>query len=180
MRKAIVSGLILAGLAGGVAAPSLVYGQAADPSTAQAPAAAPATAPAAQHHRMHHHALPGERIDARLAYMKTALKITPAQEKPWNTLAAVLRRQAHDMDAKIQEHRQAREAQGQTQPTPPTAIERLERRQQMLADAAKRTGAILTAAKPLYAALSPEQQQTANEMLMHGGGHHWHHDHARG
>jgi len=174
MRKAIVSGLILVGLAGGVAAPSLVYGQAADPSEAQAPAAAPA--PAAPHQRMHHRALPGERIDARLAYLKTALKITPAQEKQWNALAAVLRRQAHDMDAKIQEHRQAREAQGQTPRTPPTAIERLERRQQFLADAAKRTGAILTAAKPLYASLSPEQKQTADEMLMHGG-HRWHHAH---
>jgi len=179
MRKAIVSGLILAGLAGGLAAPSLVYGQDADPSTAQAPAAQ-APAPAAQPHRMHHRALPGERIDARLAYLKTALKITPAQEKQWNALAAVLRRQAQDMDAKIQEHRQAREAQGQaqTQRTPPSAIERLERRQQMLSDAAKRNNAILTAAKPLYASLSTDQKQTADELLAHGGGHRWHH--ARG
>jgi LTXXQ motif family protein len=176
MRKAIVSGLILAGLAGGVAAPSLVYGQAAEPSTAQAPAATPA--PTAQHERMHRRALPGERIDARLAYLKTALKITPSQDKQWNTLAAVLRRQAQDADAKIQQRRQERDAQGQTQQTPPSAIERLERRQQMLADAAKRNNAILTAAKPLYASLSDEQKQTADELLTHGGGHHWHH--ARG
>jgi hypothetical protein len=172
MRKAIVSGLILAGLAGGVAAPSLVFGQAADPDTAQAPAAAPAQTP---QRPAHHRALPGERIDARLAYLKTALKITPAQEKQWNALAAVLRRQAHDRDAQIQQRREARESQGQTERTPSTAIERLERRQQALADEAKRTGAVLAAAKPLYASLSDDQKQTADELLSHSGRGHFHH-----
>ena len=168
MRKAIVSGLILAALAGGVAAPSFVSAQTAAPD-----AAAQAQTPAPQSPQRHH-ALPGERIDARLAYLKTALKITPAQEKQWATLAAVLRRQAQDMDAKMQQRREARQNRDQAQ-TPPSAIERLEQRQQFLADSAKRTGAILAAAKPLYASFSPEQKQTADELLAHGSGHHVRH-----
>ena len=169
MRKAIVSGLILAGLAGGIAAPSFVSAQTAAPDAA-AQAQAPAQTPQRPER---HHALPGERIDARLAYLKTALKITPAQEKQWATLAAVLRRQAQDMDAKIQQRREARQNRDQAQ-TPPNAIERMEQRQQFLADAAKRTGAILAAAKPLYASFSPEQKQTADELFAHRG-HHFRH-----
>ena len=173
MRKAIVSGLILAGLAGGLAAPSLVSAQTAAPDAAAQ--AQPPAAPTSQRPQRHH-ALPGERIDARLAYLKTALKITPAQEKQWSALAAVLRRQAQDMDAKMQQRREARQNQDQAQPQAPAgAIERLEQRQQFLADAAKRTGAIVAAAKPLYAAFSPEQKQTADELLAHSGGHHFRH-----
>ncbi len=163
MRKAIVSGLILAGLAGGIAAPSLVAAQTAAPdAAAQAP-----------QRPERHHARPSERIDARLAYLKTALKITPAQEKQWAALAAVLRRQAQDMDAKMQQRRDARQSSDQAQ-TEPSAIERLEQRQQFLADAAKRTGAVVAAAKPLYASFSPEQKQTADELLAHSG-HHFRH-----
>ncbi len=169
MRKAFVSGLILAGLAGGIAAPSLVAAQTAAPEAAQAPAPA---SPAPQRPERHH-ARPGERIDARLAYLKTALKITPAQEKQWAALAAVLRRQAQDMDAKMQQRRDARQTSEQTQ-TQPSAIERLEQRQQFLADAAKRTGAVVAAAKPLYASFNPEQKQTADELLAHSG-HHFRH-----
>ncbi|HTY69026.1 MAG TPA: Spy/CpxP family protein refolding chaperone [Alphaproteobacteria bacterium] len=170
MRKAIVSGLILAGLAGGIAAPSLVAAQTAAPDAA---AQAPAPAAPAPQRPERHHSRPSERIDARLAYLKTALKITPAQEKQWAALAAVLRRQAQDMDAKMQQRREARQSSDQAQ-TQPSAIERLEQRQQFLADAAKRTGAVVAAAKPLYASFSPEQKQTADEMLAHSG-HHFRH-----
>ncbi len=79
------------------------------------------------------------------------------------------------MDAKIQQHREARQSQDQAQTqTPPSAIDRLERRQQFLADAAQRTGAVVAAAKPLYASFSPEQKQTADELLGHEG-HHFRH-----
>ena len=47
----------------------------------------------------------------------------------------------------------------------PTAIERLERRQARLAAAAARLNETLLAAKPLYAALSPEQHKIADEVL---------------
>ncbi len=167
MRNAIVSGLILAGLAGAIAAPSITAAQIAAPD-----AAAQAQAPAVQTPQRpeRHHALPGERIDARLAYLKTALKITPAQEKQWAALAAVLRRQARDMDAQMQQRHDARQGADEAR-TQPSAIERLEQRQQFLTDAAKRTGAVVAAAKPLYASFSPEQKQTADELLAHGSRH---------
>jgi uncharacterized membrane protein YccC len=57
----------------------------------------------------------------------------------------------------------------------PTAIERMERGQARLAAASKRLNETLSAAKPLYAALSPEQQKIADELLTprrHGMPHH--------
>lgn len=107
--------------------------------------------------------LPSERIEARLAYLKTALKITDAQQPQWDVFANTLRKQARDMDQRIQARRsQMAEVQAGTQPT---AIERLERRQQRLDAAAARLKETLAAAKPLYAALTPEQQKVADELL---------------
>lgn len=161
MRKTIISGVILAGLA----APTLALAQTAAPA-----------APAPQHMaRMEHQRpLPGRLVDARLAFLKTALKITPAQEQQWNAFAAVMRQQAREMDTKIEQMRKAHEARVQNA-TPPNAIERLQRRQEFLAAAAARTNALLTAAKPLYASFSPQQKQMADELLMHGGHHHFRH-----
>lgn len=164
MRKPIVSAVILAGLLAGAASPSLVFGQTAAPNAAvQSPQRTDRQRP-----------LPGQFVEARLANLKTALKIAPAQETQWNALANVMREQAKDMDAKIQQRRAARQAQDQTPPARPSAIERLEQRQQFLADAAARSNALLTAAKPLYASLSPEQKQTADELFARRG-HHGHH-----
>jgi hypothetical protein len=162
MRKTIISGVILAGLA----APSLVLAQAATP-----------TPPAPQPHMArpeHHRPLPGQLVDARLAFLKTALKITPAQEPQWNAFATVMRQQAREMDAKMEQMRQAHQTQGQGAPRP-DAIERLQHRQEFLAAAAARTNALLTAAKPLYASFSPQQKQMADDLLVHDGGHHFRH-----
>lgn len=161
MRKALVSGIVLSGLVGGLAAsPTLVL--------AQAPA--PAAAPAAPHRMEHQRPLPSTFVEARLAYLKTALKITPAQEPQWNSFAAVMRQQAREMDAKIEQGRAARDSRGQTA-APRTAIERLEQRQQFLETAAARTTALLTAAKPLYASFSPTQKQAADELFADHGHH---------
>ena len=161
MRKTIISGVILAGLA----APSLALAQAAAPASPT------------PHHMMraeHHRPLPGQLVDARLAFLKTALKITPAQETQWNAFAAVMRQQARAMDAKIEQMRDAHQGRAQNG-TPPNAIERLQRRQEFLAAAATRTSALLTAAKPLYASFNPQQKQMADELLVHGGHRHAHH-----
>ena len=91
---------------------------AATASLAAAPTATLPATPGAQTHQgaRHHHekrafSLPGERVDARLAYVKTALKITDAQQPQWNAFADVLRKQAHERDQQIQAWR-ARMAQG--------------------------------------------------------------------
>ena len=53
---------------------------------------------------------------------------------------------------------------------PTTAIDRMERRSQMMKQGAEASQKLLDAAKPLYAQLSDEQKQTADELMSRGGG----------
>lgn len=110
---------------------------------------------------------PSERVEARLAYVRTALKITDAQQAQWDNFANVLRKHARTMDERIQKFR----AQGAQRPDPRSvsAIERLERTQSRMAARAARLNDVLVAAKPLYATLSTEQKQVADEMLSRQG-----------
>jgi hypothetical protein len=159
MNKFALSAVVLAA---GIAAAPLAFGQ----------PAAPAASETTQSQRAR--PLPSERIEARLAYAKAALKITPAQEARWNALADVLRRQATAMDQQVTRRRTENRDQ------PVSAIERLTRRQTMMAEAASRLNEVLDAAKPLYATLTDDQKKEADALLSHGGprgGHHrprWH------
>jgi periplasmic protein CpxP/Spy len=161
MNKLIMSTLIAAGFA---AAVPLAIAHANPPAVGQH-----------QHAQRGHHdkqafRLPGERVEARLAYMKTALKITGAQQLQWDAFADVMRKQAKEADARIQSQREKRAAN--TERRRLTAIERLEMRQQFMAASSARIGERLAAQKPLYAALSPEQQQVADQLFAGGGGKH--------
>lgn len=167
MNKLIMNTLVAAGFA---AAVPLAFAQSAAPAAGQGQHA--------QHGQRGHHAqhgkqafsMPGERVEARLAYMKTALKITDAQAQQWESFAGVMRKQAKEADARIQTHREKRAAS--TERKRPTAIERLEMRQQFMVRASERIGERLTVQKPLYAALSPEQQQIADRLFAGRGGKH--------
>jgi hypothetical protein len=169
MNKLILSALVSAGL---VAAAPLSLAQSAGSQPRHD----------AQPHRQHEprpFSMPGERIEARLAYLKTALKITDAQQPQWEAFANTLRKHARDMDQRITARREHM-AQGHHD-RKATAIERLERRQARLAAASARLNDTLAAAKPLYAALSPEQQKVADELLGSGSGRHrMRHGHMRG
>ncbi len=157
MNKSILSTIVSVTLA---AAAPLAMAQSANPS---------AEGPQARHHAQQYHEsqrafrLPSERMEARLAYLKTALKITDAQQPQWNAFADTLRKHAREMDERIQARRS--QMQQRPQEVQPTAIERLERRQARLATASARLNETLAAARPLYAALSPEQQKVADELL---------------
>ena len=122
----------------------------------------------------HHGMLPSQRAEARLAYIKTALQITPAQTAQWNAFADVVRKQAKARDAKIEEMR-AKWEQRKEGDARPDLIQRLEMRQQMLTAASANTGELLTALKPLYASLSDSQKEIAPELLGHHGHGEWHH-----
>ena len=170
MNKLITGTLVSIGLA---AAAPLALSQTAAPA---------AEAPHGEHAQRHQHGdrafrMPSERVEARLAYLKTALKITAGQEAQWNAFAEVQRKHAREADQRITERRaqmQERHAKG----TPPSAVERLEFRQKMLAAQSQRLNELLAAGKPLYAALSPEQQKIADTLLAprgHGKGHGRHH-----
>ena len=144
---------------------------AATATLAATPTAAPPATPGAQtqqgarhHHEKRAFSLPSERVDARLAYMKTALKITDAQQPQWNAFADVLRKQARERDQQIQAWR-ARMAQGTATNEKPTAIARTERQQQRHAAALTRLNERLAVQKPLYAALTAEQKAIADEVF---------------
>jgi hypothetical protein len=158
MNRSILSSLVCLGLA--TAGAPLAVAQTANPAATEAQA---------RHYAQRHHGgersvrVPSERAEARLAYLKTALKITDAQQAQWDAFANTLRKQARAMDERMQARR-TQMAQREKRERP-TAIERLERRQERLAFASQRLNETLAAAKPLYAALTPEQQKVADELL---------------
>jgi hypothetical protein len=145
------------------------------------------------HHGRHagFHGPRADRIDGRVAFLKAELKITPAQESKWKDFEKVLREQAAErrlagekMRAEMQARRAefqkaAEEAKAKGQPIPQparphlTAVERMERQQKFMKARLESQEKLLDAFKPLYAALSPEQQKTADELFGHGpgGGH---------
>ena len=107
--------------------------------------------------------LPSERIDAELAYLKTALKVTVAQAPQWNALAAALRDMAKQRDDKVLAMRAEMVARSHP---PADPIAQLERRQHDLAEEADALGKLLAAAKPLYASLDADQRRTADTLLL--------------
>lgn len=163
MNKALAGALLTIGLSSG----SSVHAQTDAASAAQPPA----------RHGMRHHdgkrafTQPSERVEARLAYIRTALKITDSQQAQWNAFAETLRKQAGGADQRMQEFRAQREQRATREK--PNAIARLEQEQQRHAAAATRINERLAVQRPLYAALSAEQKAVADEVLAprsrHGG-----------
>lgn len=118
---------------------------------------------------------PTERVEARLAYVRTALKITDAQQPQWNAYADSVRKEAAQREGRMAQwhdrFEQMRKDRAAGKPVErPSALERLERAEKMHADAAARIGAHLAAVKPLYASLSAEQKKVADEVLVPQGG----------
>jgi hypothetical protein len=162
----------------GLISAALIAAFASTGALAQQPPKPPAGRPAqgAMEHRPF--TKPSERVEARLAYQKTALKITPAQEAQWNAYADFSRRQAREMEqrfdqmrSKMQAERQARGDGATGQPRQrPNAIERMERQQAFMAEASRHLSERIAVQKPLYAALSPDQQKVADQVLNPRGG----------
>ena len=129
------------------------------PALAQ-PTPPPANSSAAQS-EAHHHAmqrmLPGQLVDGRIAFLKTELKITPAQETQWQQVAGAMHENANSLDQAIKTARQDRGSMD--------AVQRLALREQFAKVRAENDARLLAAFKPLYASLSPEQQQVANQLV---------------
>jgi zinc resistance-associated protein len=106
--------------------------------------------------RAHHTQLTADDIaafaDARLAALKTALKLTPAQEKNWPAVEQALR----DISKARIARRQARESAGQQQTDP---IERLHDRADALTARAEALRRLADAEKPLYQSLDEAQKR---------------------
>ena len=118
------------------------------------------------HHQRAERMLPGQLIDGRIAFLKAELKITPAQESQWQNVATAMRDNANSLDQAITSARQNRGGAMD-------AVQRLAMREQFAKVRAENDARLLTAFKPLYASLSPEQQQIANDLVVRHHG--WHH-----
>ena len=101
----------------------------------------------------------GRHVEGRLAFLKTELKITPAQEPLWDTLAQTLRANARTMAGMMPMGGMM--AQGEV----PSLPERLDRQERFLAARLDALRAMQAAVAPLYAALSDAQKRTADELV---------------
>lgn len=113
--------------------------------------------------------------DARIAALKTALKLNPDQEKLWPGVEATLKQVAKDRLARRDEARAAREAARQAN-TAPDPIARMRSIASRMEASAADLRKIADAADPLYKTLDDAQKQRLNVIIrqnMRGmGGHH--------
>ena len=129
------------------------------------------------HHRMHGHHGPRtgimspERIEGRLAFLKTELKITEAQAPQWNAFADFMRTQAKAMQARRAEFRERKaEHKGESKDRAERRearplTERLASHEKFMEQRLDRMRAFKAAVEPLYNVLSPEQRKTADQLL---------------
>jgi protein CpxP len=129
----------------------------------------PTTSDAQAQQKVEHAAFnPGRHIEGRIAYLKTELKITDAQAPQFDALANVMRDNAKAMGDAAQSLR--------GDPNQPrTAISRLEARAKFGELRAQGDAKLLAAFRPLYQAMTPDQQKSADEAFEghHGHGHFW-------
>jgi len=113
--------------------------------------------------------------DARLAALKTALKLTPDQEKLWPSVEATLKDVSKDRAARRDQARTAREAARQAS-TAPDPIARMRAMATRMDASAADLRKIADAADPLYKTLDDAQKHRLNVLIrqnFHGmGGHH--------
>jgi hypothetical protein len=107
---------------------------------------------------------PGAMIEAHLAFLKIALKVTDTQTSAWNAVADVLREQAKRRDADMMARHKAR--QDATQP--PDFLEMLQDRQRMDVIEADDLSKLLIALRPFYVMLNAEQKETAGHLFPQG------------
>ena len=149
--------------AAGVFVVGFAYGYEADPDGAPPPGP-PKTEQAAPARNLPQPPLPGAMIEAHLAFLKTALKVTDAQTAAWSAVADVLREQAKRHDAEITARQKAHE----TATEPPDLPTILQDRQHMAVEESDDLSKLLAVLKPFYGLLSPEQKETADHLFPPG------------
>lgn len=95
---------------------------------------------------------PVARVEGRLAFLKSELKITAEQEAAWGAYANQAKANAAAMET----------LRAQAPATPQSAAERMDRRAEFAQQRAERLKSMSAAVKELYAALTPEQKTTAD------------------
>jgi periplasmic protein CpxP/Spy len=112
-----------------------------------------------------------DRLDRRLDFLHSELRITPAQEQVWATFADAVRREAREGRDQYFDRpgRDAFRGGPDGRYERPGIVERLERRQQGLEERGAYYDRLLSALRPLYAALSDDQKRAADENLFNPG-----------
>ena len=103
-----------------------------------------------------------DRVEGRIAFLRTELKITDAQASSWNAFADALRTNAR----KLGEVRTSMAPHmGAAQQQPPALTVRLNLQEQWLIARLEGTRAIKSTFANLYAVLTEDQRKTAGELL---------------
>ena len=145
MKRSIVVTLAAAALSGSV----LALGAAAAPGDTSPPGDASMQREAG-----------GFMLDAHLAGMKAALKLTPDQDKNWTAFESAVRDAAQARRDEIKAMRQAwHKNSDQSADQRPSPIDRMTAMSDRLAKASTEIKAIAEAAKPLYASLDDGQRR---------------------
>lgn len=103
-----------------------------------------------------------ERIEGRIAFLRTELRITDAQQPLWNAFADALRANARTMKGDMQGMMSAPD--GMKHPLP----QRIEHHERVLTGHLDALRRLKTALEPLYAALDDTQKRNADQLLMPG------------
>lgn len=97
---------------------------------------------------------PTVRIENRLAFLKSELKITPEQEQAWQAFAETVKAQSAEMPR-----------MGRNMTTSGTAPEQIDQRITFMQQRLERMQAVSRAMQDLYGVLTPEQQTAADRLM---------------
>jgi hypothetical protein len=103
-----------------------------------------------------------ETVEQRITELKTALKITPAQEAKWNAVAQAMRANAAAMDKLVQAKRAKMENM--------TAVEDLQTYRDFSQAHLDGLKNLIPAFDALYKSMPAEQQKNADQVFMNFGG----------
>ena len=103
-----------------------------------------------------------DRIEGRIAFLKTELKITGAQTSAWNAFADTLRTNAKKL-GEVRTSMMPQAGAGQQQA--PTMIERFDLHERWMLARLEGTRTMKSALSKLYESLSDDQKKSGNELL---------------
>jgi len=98
-------------------------------------------------------------VEGRIAFLKTELKITDAQQPLWNPVADAIRANAKDMAEVMPMMRST------MQPSS-TLPDKLAAREKVMTAHLEALRKLKAAVEPLYAALSDDQKKTADQLMI--------------
>jgi hypothetical protein len=104
-----------------------------------------------------------DRVDGRLAFLKTELKITAAQESAWNELATVIRQTSETHNAMMRDMmKEIQDGSFYKKPLP----ERLQYQESHLAARLEEVKSVHESVDKLYAVLDESQKKSADDIIL--------------